>query len=181
MQAATQIHSHEAKTTWPLPSVDMELLSRMSSAELDALYRAAKAPTTLSELNGKPKGRMLALVSPLDRGVPFGILERFAASSAFPWDGKSFDAVPNATTGSGINRAVLLGDIFRFVTFIGPSVVDGQPALILDYDQPDNPGFIRKIHDELRQVGPQLYLGPAMWKSASGPKLVLHFAIQTGR
>ncbi len=181
MQAVASTNTQDTSQLYPQVPIDMELLGRMSSKELDALYRASPAPLTLSELNGKPKGRMLAIVPPLDRGMGFGLLERFSASSAFPWDGKSFEAAERASHGSGVNRAVLLGDIFRFVTFIAPSVVDGRPALILDYDQPDNPGFIRKIHDELRQVGPNLYLGPAMWKSAAGPKLVLHFAIQTRR
>lgn len=179
------IHNIEAndfgQQTLPSVEIDMALLGRLSSSELDTLYRSAPAPRTLTELNGQPKGRMLALVAPLDRGASFGLIERFASSRAFPWDGKSFDAKEGAAKGSGINRALLLGDVFQFDTFMAPSVVDGKPALILDYDKPSNPGFIRKIHDELRQVAHGLYLGPAMWKSASGPKLVLHFAIQTVR
>jgi hypothetical protein len=39
--------------------------------------------------------------------------------------------------------------------------------------------FIRKIHDELRQVGPHEYVGSAMWKARSGPDLVRYFAIPT--
>jgi hypothetical protein len=57
--------------------------------------------------------------------------------------------------------------------------MDGKPCLILDYDVSPNPWFIRRIHDELRQVAPRLYLGPAMWKARPTPKLVLFFAIAT--
>ena len=52
-------------------------------------------------------------------------------------------------------------------------------ASALDYDLADNPALIRAIHDEVREVAPGLFLGPAMWKSARGPTLVLWFALDT--
>ena len=70
-----------------------------------------------------------------------------------------------------------VGDVFPFATHFGPSAIDGKPCLVLDYDQPENPWLIRQIHDELRQVGPGVFLGPAMWKARPTPKLVLYFAI----
>jgi hypothetical protein len=158
--------------------VDLDLLSRLSSAELTALYKRARLPSSLGVLNGAPRGRMLALVPPFDRGLAFAAIRGFAASRAFPWGGKSF-ASDNTDRGRGINRAVLLGEVFRFDTRVEPSAVDGAPCIVLDYDQPQNPWFIRQIHDELREVAEGLYLGPAMWKSKTGPKLVLHFAIDT--
>jgi hypothetical protein len=159
--------------------VDLDLLSRLNTAELSALYRRARLPASLGVLDGTPRGRMLAIVPPLDRGLAFAALRGFAASRAFPWGGKSFASGAAQGSGSGINRALLLGDIFRFDTRVAPSAVDGEPCIVLDYDQPENPWFIRRIHDELREVAPGLYLGPAMWKSQSGPRLVLHFAIDT--
>jgi hypothetical protein len=159
--------------------VDLDLLSRMSSQELDALYRRARLPRSLDLLNGTPRGRMLALVSPLDQGLTFGAIRAFADSGIFPWHGKSFDAGQGASYGSGINRTILLGDLFRFDTRVEPSAVDGEPCIVLDYDKPENPWFIRRIHDELREVAEGLYLGPAMWKGAREKKLVLHFAIDT--
>ena len=67
------------------------------------------------------------------------------------------------------------GDIasFRSSRASSPSAVDGAPCIALDYDLPDNPGFIRAIHDEVREVESGLYLGPAMWKAKTGPRLVL--------
>ena len=53
------------------------------------------------------------------------------------------------------------------------------PCIVLDYDLPDNPGVIRAIHDELREIEPQLFLGPAMLKAKAGPKFVLWFALDT--
>ena len=68
--------------------------------------------------------------------------------------------------------------LFPFETSFGPSALDGQPTLILDYDLDVNPGFIRRIHDEIREVAPGLFLGPAMWKGRGDARtLVLWFAL----
>ena len=175
-EATVRLDSHEAPAALGLP-VSLSLLARLTSRELDALYRRAEAPASLRALNGAPRGRMLAL-SPLAPGFVFSALQGFAASRLFPWGGKSF-ASEDGVRGTGVNRALLLGEVFRFDTFVAASAVDGRPAVILDYDKPDNPWFIRQIHDELREVAKGLYLGPAMWKSQGGPSLVLHFAIDT--
>ena len=49
----------------------------------------------------------------------------------------------------------------------------------LDYDLADNPWAIRQIHDEVREVSPGLFLGPAMWKTEGAPAFVLWFALDT--
>jgi hypothetical protein len=155
-------------------------LARMDVHALESLYRQATVPP-LEDLAGTPRGRMLTLVGPLGRARPAELLRRFAGSQAFPWEGKSFTMRSGRPgkdqVGAGINRVKLVGDLFAFDTFVGTSAIDGAPTIILDYDKPANPWPIRQIHDELRQVASGLYLGPAMWKSKRGPKLVLFFAI----
>lgn len=150
-------------------------LARLGTAELEALYRDGTVPDSLSVLDGAPRGRMLA-VSRLDRGLARSALARFAAAPGFPWAGKSFRSTDDSH-GEGINRVRLLGDRYRFTTRIEPSVVDGQPCILLDYDHDDNPFFIRPIRDELRQVGPELFLGPALLRRGDQHTLVLYFAI----
>ena len=119
-------------------------------------------------------------------GSPLSPLVRsFAASRHFIWDGKTF-ASRSDTAGAGINRIAIAGalgrqNLFPFNTLFGPSAIDGQPALILDYDLLENPPWIRKIHDEVREVSPGLFLGPAMWKGRSGRVTLLWFALETGR
>ena len=39
--------------------------------------------------------------------------------------------------------------------------------------------MIRQIHDEIREVSPGLFLGPAMWKTKAAPAFVLWFALDT--
>lgn len=41
---------------------------------------------------------------------------------------------------------------------IGPSWVDGRPAMLMEY--PPGTAVLANTHDELREVAPGLYLGP---------------------
>lgn len=156
-------------------------LSDMNVEELDSLYRQGSMPSSFKALDGTPKGRMLA-VRGIDKTPSFAPLSFISKASVFPWDGKSFNAI-NDTRGNGINRinlTVLKQNWFPFNTVMQPSVIDGKDCIYLDYDLPENPWFIRKIRDELREVSPGLFLGPAMWKTGSdSASLVLWFAIDT--
>lgn len=156
-------------------------LAALHGDELGRLYAAGTVPADLREVAGTPTGRMLA-VRGLERVGPlFSLLRRFAAARRlFPWEGKSFGARSEAG-GTGINR-VHLGparmEWFPFETRVEPSVVDGAPCIYLEYEQPGNPWFIAKIRDEIREVAPGLYLGPAMWKDGRGGAThVLWFAV----
>jgi hypothetical protein len=159
-------------------SRSLDDLARLTPDELRALYLRGTVPGALAVLDGDLVGRMLA-VRGAGRGVALRALAAVAGSPGFVWGGKSFHAV-DAATGKGINRVRLAGRhrLFPFRTLFGPSVIDGGPCVILDYDDPDNPGFIRAIHDEVREVDPGLYLGPACWKrEGRTPLVVLWFAL----
>jgi hypothetical protein len=165
------------------PALGLDELAAMSFDELEAHYRGATVPASLRPLDGALRGRMLAVR--FLQGPIANVLRRFAASPGFPWGGKSFSAA-GEREGSGINRVRIpsvLGaqNLFPFKTRFDRSVLDGAPAVVLDYDLPENPPYIRKIHDEVREVSPGVYLGPAMWKREGGPALVLWFALDTGR
>jgi hypothetical protein len=160
----------------------LDTLAQRSSDELDALYRAATVSQSMHAADGALVGRMLAV-----RGVRGPIatsLRRWAASRSFVWEGKTFQASTD-TKGVGHNRVYVKNvfgrqNLFPFDTSFGPSAIDGKPTLILDYDLDVNPGYIRHIHDEVREVSPGLFLGPAMWKGARDKKmLVLWFALDS--
>ncbi|MCA9542228.1 MAG: hypothetical protein KC620_25200 [Myxococcales bacterium] len=159
------------------PRLTLDDLATESVSALAGRYAGGTVPTDLRTLDGRPTGRMLA-VRGADRGPLFGALRRFAGGAAFPWEGKSLHAA-DARFGAGINRVRLGGrhQLFAFRTSFEPSLLDGAPCIRLDYDLAENPGLIRKIHDEIREVAPGLYLGPAMWKGATGAALVLWFGL----
>ncbi|HEU0030867.1 MAG TPA: hypothetical protein VFQ53_09540 [Kofleriaceae bacterium] len=157
----------------------LDTLAERSLDELDALYRAGAVSSSMHAADGQLVGRMLAI-----RGVPAalrGPLQRFAASRSFVWEGKTFQAASD-TRGVGHNRVFVPGvfgrqNLFPFETSFGASAIDGKPTLVLDYDLDVNPGYIRRIHDEIREISPGLFLGPAMWKRGDDKTLVLWFAL----
>lgn len=155
-------------------------LLKMDSRQLSALFRAARWQGAV-RLSGHPHGHVLA-VPGADRGV-LGHVVRAATRGPFnPWQGKSFRT--EGEGGSGTNR-VGFGKrfgAFRFRTYETASVVDGEPALAIDYDVADNPAFARSTYDELRPVGPGLLLGRGMARRPGrDPRLLLWFALEIER
>jgi hypothetical protein len=153
-------------------------LASLDAAALERLYVGARTPA-LAEVTGDLRGRMLAVP-----GLPGWLSagpRAWAGKASFPWRGKSFAAVDaGAASGEGINR--VLHDRtrwFPFRTFIGPSKAGAFPALQLDYDRPGNPWFIRAvaIRDEVRAVGPGLFLGQAYFVRRGRAHLVLYFGL----
>jgi len=149
------------------PALNLAGLRQMNFKQLEKLYREGKRPATISDLNSDAKGAMLAW-----------LLRVFGASSIFPWEGKSFKSQSN-DVGEGINRVNLLRKMrwFPFKTRFDASFLDGKPGFILDYSGPGNPPFIRSIVDEVREVAPGLYMGPAALLVKGKPRPVLFFAV----
>ena len=111
-----------------------------ASAPLLELYSAGRLP---GPLVGVWRGRLLPSWAPQ------------ALVRLLPWEGKSFGR------DAGTNRLRGAGERFPFHVRPGTSALDGEPCLLLDYDRPENPAVVRRLLDELREVGPGLYLGPA--------------------
>ena len=157
-------------------SLDLDALRRMSYAELDELYRSAKRPDFISDVDGHARGAMLAWRRPRTGPIAWW-LRVFGASTAFPWEGKSFTGTSD--DGTGINRVTFFGKRkwFPFKTRFDKSFLDGKPTFVLDYSGPGNPPFIRSIVDEIREVAPGLYLGPAALNFRGRPRPVLFFAV----
>jgi hypothetical protein len=156
--------------------LDLAALRRMSYAELDELYRNAKRPDFISDLDGHARGAMLAWRRPRTGPIAWW-LRVFGASTAFPWEGKSFKGTSDE--GTGINRVNFFGkrNWFPFKTRFDKSFLDGKPTFVLDYSGPGNPPLIRSIVDEIREVAPGLYLGPAALNFRGRPRPVLYFAV----
>jgi hypothetical protein len=125
-------------------------------------------------------------------------LVRAIAHLWMPWLGKRF--YPATETGDNLlvhsarlpSRALWpsyrlqeTGDgrfaAFRFRTYTSPGTVDPDiETLKIDYDSPDNPGFlIRNILDELVEVGPGEYLGKVLLRRRDSWRLVGYFSLRS--
>lgn len=169
--------SAAAASPFDVPAGNVASLDALCDLEhlpLLELYNKG-TPPALGALSGDLRGRMLAVPA-----LPDFITQparAWARTSSFPWRGKSFRPLGD-DHGEGINR--LLFDtfkLFRFETRVTPSRHDGKPALELDYDLPENPFFIRAIEDEIRQIGPGLFLGQAWLRIGASKSFVLWFAL----
>ncbi len=156
-------------------------LAYLEAPALADLYRRAGVPEP-ADLIGDLRGRMLAV--PGSESVPFlfDALRRFSALPVFPWRGKSFLPGEGADRAEGVNRVI--SDRFRIYPFaacIRPSRAGAFDAVELDYDRPENPFFIRAIRDEVREVGPGLWLGQAYVRVLGRDRLVLYFGLARAR
>jgi len=176
MLAASPITTASTRTH---VSHDLDSLAQLAFAELDAVYRTATVPTTMRAADGALRGRMLAV-----RGLPAALANgarSWAASPTFVWEGKTFQS-STEMSGVGHNRIRVPGvlgrqNLFPFETRFDVSAIDGRQTLVLDYDLEVNPPYIRRVHDEIREVSVGVFLGPAMWKRSRDKLLVLWFAL----
>jgi hypothetical protein len=170
--------SAPAQAVQETETLDLATLRRMNFKELEALYLEGRRPSALSDLDGDAEGAMLAWRSPGSGPIAW-LLRVFGSLSIFPWDGKSFKSRTRAK-GEGINRIKLLlwkPQWFPFATRFGASFLDGKPTFVLDYSRSDNPPLIRQIVDEVREVAPGLYMGPAALNFRGKPRPILFFAV----
>jgi hypothetical protein len=117
----------------------------MRNAELDELFRASPAGVVP---DGTLRGTVVALPgTPLAGPVA-------ALTRALLWQGK----VVSRRRGLLKNRLTPLRlRLVKALVGPGPSWVDGRPCIVLDYSRTSV--VARLVRDELRLVGPHLYLG----------------------
>jgi hypothetical protein len=89
--------------------------------------------------------------------------------SLFGWKGKTFDAVH----GTLRNRISAFGiDAIVAEVYKGNSWFDGKECIVLDYSKTSI--VAERIRDEIRQIGPGMYLGVVFWEK----KRTINFALQ---
>lgn len=141
--------------------VTLETLRSMGPAEIEAVYRAGTAAAI-------PAGRVrgTALIAPGTRRAR--LLSRGAK---LVWQGKVI--APDQST--AVNRFFGV-KMIRGRLYQAPSWLDGAPALILDYAGTSR--IYARNRDEIRQVGPGLFLGLMYDRTAEPPRLSMYFALE---
>jgi hypothetical protein len=181
MEPLSSTASHAQPAPSPNGDASYSTLVLEGHAALEARFaRGTVLPADFLRISGTPRGRVLSVPALEALGLA-SLVRAYCGSKLFPWDGKSFTA-KSALEGRGVNRWRLpaRGDAFAFRTELTASRVDGGPCIAIDYDVPENPGFVRRTYDELRAVGPSLYLGRGMVRAGKPtPSLVLWFLVDT--
>jgi NADP-dependent 3-hydroxy acid dehydrogenase YdfG len=121
-------------------------LTRMSREQLDALFGSSDVGEPIT---GTVEGVGLSL-GPLAASLPFAAIRE--AVRAVAWQGKRFDAETGGVKNimSPFRLPLLSAD-----TRVTSDTLDGRPSLVIDFS-----GATKlPIQDEVRQVGPNLYLG----------------------
>ena len=139
---------------------DVPQLLKMSQAQLDELFTASAS----GEIpDGQAEGT--AIVAP---GTTYS-QEIATFINHFAWQGKVFDAkkgvLRNRILPFGLNA--IIAKVYK-----GPSWLDNKECIVLDYSETS---FIAHwIRDEIRQIGPGLYLGKVYWDK----KRLIDFALK---
>ncbi len=171
--AAAGVAQTPAGPTAPVPEVSpvvlaapavtgMDQLVRMSRGELEDLYRQSPVAAVPS---GFVPGRAI-----FDPGSKSTV--RKAATTRVVWQGKVF--VDGGTT--MVNRVFGVFRAVRADVFVGESWFDGNPSLVFDYQGRSK--LFGDVRDEVRQVGPGLYLGLTYVRKCPQPKLTNFFTLQ---
>jgi hypothetical protein len=139
---------------------DVPQLLAMSQKELDDLFIASPAGDI-------PKGEATgtAIIAP---GTTY-TQELATLINHFAWQGKTFDAakgtLKNRILPFGLNA--ILAKVYK-----GPSWLDGKECIVLDYSETSL--VAHWIRDEIRQIGPGMYLGKVYWEKDR----LIDFALQ---
>jgi hypothetical protein len=121
----------------------------MNQAELDELFTSSEAGPIP---DGHAKGT--AIIAP---GARF-TKEIAEFISYFAWQGKTFDAKRGILT----NRiSVFAINAIVATVYKDKSWLDGRECIVLDYSKTSL--LAQWIRDEIRQIGPNFYLGKVYW------------------
>ena len=139
---------------------DVPQLLKMSQKELDDLFTKS-SPGDIPD--GEAQGT--AIVAP---GTTYSA-EIATLVNHFAWQGKTFDGkkgfLKNRILPFGFNA--IIARIYK-----APSWLDGKECIVLDNSH--NSMVAQWIRDEIRQIGPGLYLGKVYWNQ----KRLMDFALK---
>jgi hypothetical protein len=135
-------------------------LLAMSQKDLDSLF----SNTPSGDIpNGEAEGT--AIIAP---GTVFS-QEIASLINIFAWQGKNFDAAHGTLT----NRISVFGvDAIVAQVYKGASWFDNKECIVLDYSKTSIAA--KHVRDEIREIGPGMYLGLVYWEKTK----TIHFALQ---
>jgi hypothetical protein len=135
-------------------------LLEMPDKQLDELFSSSAAGDIP---NGEADGTAIVAA-----GTKFSLVIA-SLINIFTWKGKTFDAAHGTLT----NRILAFGiNAIVAQVYKSESWFDGKECIVLDYSKTSL--LAEHVRDEIRQIGPGLYLGLVYWKKDR----TIHFALQ---
>ena len=150
-----------AQAQQPVPPLTVGRILQMTRPELDGLFAQG---TAVAIPSGKVRGT--PITAP---GTSLGPA-RSKASRIF-WQGKVVDAEHATAVNRFVGIKIVRGDLQW-----GASWMDGQPALLLNYESTSL--VYARYRDEIRQIGPGLYLGRMYSRTSPQPTFVMDFILE---
>ncbi|SIO60238.1 hypothetical protein SAMN05444166_6320 [Singulisphaera sp. GP187] len=151
-----------SNTAVPITSIDQ--LLRMDRGALDVLYQSSgAAPMPV----GKVKGRVI-----LYPGT--GLTRPASKVARLMWQGKIFKNEQPMAVNRFFGLKVIKANVYQ-----DQSWLDGRPSLILDYSQTSR--LYAPYRDEIREVGPGIFLGLMYSRTQPDPTLKMYFALEATR
>jgi hypothetical protein len=141
-------------------AIDVPQLLKMTTDQLDTLFKNSPAGDIP---DGDAQGTAL-----IATGTPISP-EIAEIINQFGWQGKVFDA----KDGVLVNKILIIG--LRAIianVYKAPSWIDNKECIVLDYSKTSL--VAQRIRDEIRNIGPRLYMGPVFWDKTR----LIHFALQ---
>jgi hypothetical protein len=141
-------------------AIDVPDLMKMMQQQLDDLFRNSPAGDIP---NGEAQGTAIIAPGTELEGVAAQFIHIFA------WQGKVFDAAAGELRNKilPIGLRAIIAKVYK-----GESWFDGKECIVLDYSQTSI--VAHWIRDEIRLVGPGVYLGIVYW----GRKKLIDFALK---
>ena len=161
--------SIEAILGVPADTATVEGIEGLSKSEVMQLFYAAPAPE-FSSMKGQYRAKILS-VGVMAFATDFFTHHFFGPG---PWEGKAFFPFETAR-GWGYNLFAVTGDgeepaisrTRKMDTCVGKSNIDDRDSFHLDYS-PHNCGMVGSMHDEIRKINDQLFLGMGYMAAVGG-------------
>ncbi|MFY9853504.1 MAG: hypothetical protein WAK26_06460 [Terracidiphilus sp.] len=136
-----------------------QLLS-MSAQDLDNLFTSSPSGDIP---NGEAEGT--AIIAP---GTTFSS-EIASIINIFVWQGKTFDAAHGTLRNRilAFGLSAIVAEVYKAASWF-----DNKECIVLDYSKTSL--VAEHVRDEIRMIGPGIYLGLVYWKQTK----TIHFALQ---
>ncbi|WP_222615429.1 GMC oxidoreductase [Persicimonas caeni] len=153
-------------------------LRLLTPGALERTWQSAP-PAEVPQVQGRLPGSVVHLrgVDPLPL-APRKLLDRLVGALSL-WRGK------HIVGARGHNHFGLGGAQVRFGQFEvragrawqEANRQDAKQVLVLDYDQPENPAWLRRLRGELCRLEPDLFLGRVGWRGDGGVHFLMYFGL----